>query len=417
MQTNVNEPSSQDSQCDVDNGGITLPDGFCAAVVADNLGVIRHLAVNKNGDLYVSMRHQRLNLGGIIAMQDQDGDGRMDRFERISDEVGMGIRIRDNYLYFASDRVVYRYRLQPDNLIPELPPEILISGFPVQDRHSGKPFALDNQGSLYINIGSVTNACQEEDRVAGSPGIQPCPELEQHAGIWKFSNNHTGQTFDKDGIRYASGIRNAYAIDWNSMTNHLYVTQHGRDQLYEFWPQYYSEETGSRLPAEEFIEVNDGEEYGWPYCYYDQLKNKRVLSPEYGGDGVISNGCEDYPVPVIAFPGHYGPNDLIFYTADQFPDSYRHGAFIAFHGSYNRGALEQVGYQVVFVPFDSRGVSGPWRVFADQFAGKKRLQSPQDADYRPTGLALGPDGSLYITDSVQGRIWKVMYTGHPESNG
>ncbi|MDX1519903.1 MAG: sorbosone dehydrogenase, partial [Gammaproteobacteria bacterium] len=100
-----------------------------------------------------------------------------------------------------------------------------------------------------------------------------------------------------------------------------------------------------------------------------------------------------------------------------FPDEYRYGAFIAFHGSYNRGSFEQVGYQVVFVPFNRDGPAGQWRVFADHFAGDEATLSPQDADYRPTGLAEGPDGSLYITDSVQGRIWKVMYTGQPTAGG
>lgn len=395
--------------CDADNGGLTLPDGFCAGVVADNLGVIRHLAVNTNGDLYVSMRHQRLKLGGIIAMRDENGDGRMDRYERISEEPGMGIQIRDDRLYFAADDAVYRYRLRPGQLLPELPPEVLITGFPGQSRHSGKPFALDNRGGLYINIGAESNACQEQDLVAGSPGIKPCPELQRHAGIWKFSDDLPGQTFSKDGKLYASGIRNAYAIDWNFNNDRLYVTQHGRDQLYELWPEHFSAADSSKLPAEEFIEVREGGAYGWPYCYYDQMQQRRVLAPEYGGDGQITDGCEDFPEPVVAFPGHYGPNDLIFYNGDQFPPEYRGGAFIAFHGSYNRGPFQQVGYQVVFVPFDKNGVSGEWRVFADNFAGTEHLQSPQDADFRPTGLAEGPDGSLYITDSVQGRIWRVMY--------
>ncbi|MCG8325189.1 MAG: hypothetical protein MI673_06700, partial [Thiotrichales bacterium] len=196
------------------------------------------------------------------------------------------------------------------------------------------------------------------------------------------------------------------------VSNSLFITQHGRDQLYELWPGMYTEETGSKLPAEEFIEVVENGEYGWPYCYYNQLQGKRVLAPEYGGDGNLTEGCESYPEPVIAFPGHYGPNDLVFYNGTQFPRQYHNGAFIAFHGSYNRGPFEQVGYQVVFVPFENGRVSGKWSVFADRFAGKDNILSPQDADYRPTGLAVGPGGSLYITDSVQGRIWKVMYTGN-----
>ncbi len=323
----------------------------------------------------------------------------------------MGIGIRGKFLYFASDLSVYRYRLGGDDLIPEQPPEILVSGFPFQNRHAGKPFALDMRGALYINVGAISNACQERDRVPGSPGIRPCPELDQHAAIWKFSDQQVAQDFAEDGIHYARGIRNAYAIDWHPRLERLYVTQHGRDQLFELWPAIYTGESGSQLPAEEMIEVTPGGVYGWPYCYYDQIQRKRVLAPEYGGDGQTGDGCEQYPLPVIVFPGHYGPNDLLFYTGEQFPRAYRGGAFIAFHGSYNRGPFDQVGYQIVFVPFNDQGPAGEWRVFADNFAGNRPIHSPQDADYRPTGLAQGPDGALYITDSVQGRIWKVMYTG------
>ncbi len=411
------EPGSSDKQsrpvsvCDKDNAGLILPKGFCAQVIADNLGVIRHLAVRDNGDIYVSMRHQRLNIGGIIAMRDANGDGRMDVFERLSEEPGMGIRIDGDYLIFASDERIYRFLLAPDALKPVAEPEILVDGFPSQDRHSGKPFAIDNDGNLYVNVGSQSNACQLQDRVVGEPGQQPCQELESHAGIWKFRKDRPGQDFYRDGVHFAKGIRNAYAIDWHPTLNNLYVTQHGRDQLHELWPGLYTDETGSQLPAEEMILVQPGEEYGWPYCYYDQIQQTRVLAPEYGGDGKSTNGCEQYPPPIIAFPGHYGPNDLVFYNHEMFPPAYRGGAFIAFHGSYNRGPFGQVGYQVVFVPFDQEGNVDQWQVFADNFAGKTELTTPQDADYRPTGLAVGSDGALFITDSVQGRIWKISYIG------
>ena len=112
----------------------------------------------------------------------------------------------------------------------------------------------------------------------------------------------------------------------------------------------------------------------------------------------------------MAFPGHWAPNDVAFYGGTQFPQKYRGGAFVAFHGSWNRAPLPMAGYNITFVPF-AGGTPGTREVFADGFAGKTPLMSPSDAVARPGGLAVGPDGSLYITEDVKGRVWRVMYTG------
>ncbi len=397
--------------CDEDNGGLILPDEFCAGIVADNLGFIRHLAVNHNGDIYVTMRNRRLNLGGLLGLRDIDQDGRMDRIEKISDIPGMGVAVRGDYLYFASDQAIYRYRLSPGELVPRLPPQVIVRDLPEQPLHGGKPFALDDGRWLYVNIGSPSNACQVDDRLDGRAGLDPCPELVNQAGIWRFAADVPGQTQVRGGYHYARGIRNAYAIDWHPVVDRLYVVQHGRDQLQDQWPELYTEEQGAKLPAEEFLQIEEGADYGWPYCYFDQLQGKRLLAPEYGGDGKTVGPCDRHPPPLIAFPGHYGPNDMKFYAGDHFPARYRNGAFIAFHGSYNRGPFEQVGYQVIFVPFAGDRPAGQWEVFIDGFAGTENVMQPEDAAHRPTGLAIGPDGSLYVADSVQGRIWRILHAG------
>jgi glucose/arabinose dehydrogenase len=173
----------------------------------------------------------------------------------------------------------------------------------------------------------------------------------------------------------------------------------------------YSTEDNAKLPAEEFLLIEDGSNFGWPYCYYNQMKEKKLLAPEYGGDRQKVGRCAEMDDPIMGFPGHYAPNDVLFYTTDQFPEKYRNGAFIAFHGSWNRAPEEQEGYNVVFVPFDGEKPSGDWEVFANGFAGVEEIQSPGDAEYRPTGLAVGPEGSLYVSESTSGKIWKIMYTG------
>jgi glucose/arabinose dehydrogenase len=135
-----------------------------------------------------------------------------------------------------------------------------------------------------------------------------------------------------------------------------------------------------------------------------------VLAPEYGGNGKTIDRCAGKDQPIMWFPGHWAPNDLLFYTGNQFPARYKNGAFVCFHGSWNRAPLKQGGYFVAFVPFGKDGKpSGKWEVFAEGFAGGPEIMSPNDAKARPMGLTQGADGSLYITDSVKGKIWRVMY--------
>jgi glucose/arabinose dehydrogenase len=398
-------------ECASDNGSLTLPEGFCATVLADSLGRVRHIAVNENGDVYAALR--QVEGGGIVALRDTDGDGTADVEERFGESGGTGIGIRDGYLYFAPDSAVWRYQMTEGELVPTGEREVVASGFPEQSSHAVKPFAFDGSGNMYVNVGAPSNACQEQSRTAGSPGQDPCPQLERQAGIWRFSADQLNQTQEEHSQRYATGIRNAVALTWNDNANSLYVVQHGRDQLRSLWPDLYTQEESNLLPASEFFKVDDGDDFGWPYCYYDQAyDNQKELAPEYGGDGSDVGRCDQFEDPISTAPGHFAPNDVKFYTGDHFPAQYQNGAFIAYHGSWNRQP-QQAGYQVSFLPFDGDMPSGEQEKFADGFAGDGdfRPQNPADAEYRPMGLAVGPHGTLYISDSVQGRIWRVTYTG------
>ena len=402
-------PETSALACDPQNGGITLPDGFCAVIVADGLGRARHLDVTPTGDVYVALRQGKE--GGVVALRDTDGDGVADVKAQFGDHYGTGIEVRGRYLYYGTNTSILRYELTPGRLEPEGGPATLIGGFPRQRQHAVKPFTFDDAGHIFVNVGGPSNACQEEMRTPGSPGMRPCPMRRWQASIWRFDADRTGQTQKDDGYQYARGIRNSVAIDWDPASKAVYVVQHGRDSLHSLWPELFTPEQSREDPAEEFLKLFDGADFMWPFCYWSIEENEKVLAPEYGGDGKKVGECDQAPKPLVAFPAHWGPNDLIFYTGDQFPSRYREGAFIAFHGSWNRAPFPQGGYNVVFVPMKDGAVTGDWEVFADGFKGKEPLMSPRDARYRPTGLAEGPEGSLYISDSVTGRIWRVVYRG------
>ncbi|WP_298479210.1 PQQ-dependent sugar dehydrogenase [uncultured Maribacter sp.] len=396
---------------DSNNGDIIFPNNFGAIVVHEGIGkAARHMVVRNNGDIYVNM-HKPVNGIGLFALRDTTGNGKADIKEGFTDYIGTGIDINDGYLYASSPMEVFRYPLVDEQLLPDSKEELVVSGFLKQNDHISKPFTFDNEGNIYVTVGSPTNACQEETRSPGSKGMNPCLQLELQAGIWSYKKDQLNQVHGKDGFRYATGIRNAMGIDWNFETNSLYAMQHGRDQLNQLWPDLYTEEQNAELPAEEFLQVDKGDDFGWPYCYYDQIQNKKILGPEYGGDSKKQGLCANIKEPIIAFPGHLAPNDLLFYTGDQFPSRYKNGAFVAFHGSWNRAPLPQQGFFVAFVPFKNGKPTGDWEIFANGFAGMEEVKNPADAVNRPMGLAQGPDGSLYIVSSSNGKIWRVMYYG------
>lgn len=412
---------------DPGNGGIFLPENFVAVVVVDSIGPARHMAVNDNGDIYVKLRYSKKEAGGNVAIRDINRDGKADSIVRFGNYDNNGslanaMRIHNGYLYFASELVIYRNELKPGELVPQSKTEIVLTDNHKHGAHwhITKPMAFDDKGNMFVPFGAPSNACQDLIRTpGGTPGVaglDPCPELEEHAGIWQFDANKTGLT-QRDGRKFATGLRSVVAMDWNAADKNLYVVMHGRDDLHMLWPDKFTPWQSAVLPSEEFLRVNDGNDFGWPYSYYDQLQKKHVLSPEYGGDGKMSARDSSLRPPVMGFPGHWAPNDLLFYEGNQFPDHYRHGAFIAFHGSTNRTPYPQAGYFVCFIPFANGQPTGEWEVFADGFAGVDPIMNVSDAAFRPMGLATGPDGSLYVSDSRKGKIWRIIYKGEKNKFG
>ena len=401
----VQEQASRPT-CDSDNGGITLPQGFCALVIADSLGPVRHIAVAPYGDVFAAIRNTRDARGGVVGLRDNTGDGRADVRERFGDNGGSGIALRGSELFVGTDDAVIRYTLPSAGLRPAAAPDTVVSQLATGRSHTAKTIAVRGN-DLFVNIGSPSNACQTQDRQPQSPGQDPCPELETRAGIWRFDATRTRQT-QRDGERWATGIRNAVAITVDPSDGALWVAQHGRDNLVQNWPAHFDTTESAELPAEELLRVNRGDDFGWPYCFYDGFARRKVLAPEYGGDGQQVGRCASIKAPAAALPAHWAPNGLLFYRATAFPERYRGGAFIAFHGSWNRAPRPQGGYNLTFVPF-TNGVAGQHEIFATGFAGDS--VQPAGARHRPMGLAVGPDGALYISDDRGGRIWRVFWRG------
>jgi glucose/arabinose dehydrogenase len=385
------------SKCDSDNGGLVLPEGFCATLVASQLGPVRQLAVRRNGDLYAALSGKPGdNTGGVLAFRDRDGDAKPDERASFGPAGGNDVKLQGDYLYFALNDRVVRYRLETDQLQPAGKEEIVVAGLPNDGGHQAKSLAFGPRAAMYVNIGSKTNSCQKTDRLPSSPGHDPCTELQRRGGIWRFSADRLNQRF-ADGERFATGLRNAMALATEPGSGALLAAVNGRDQLADNWG--FSNEVNANNPAEELVRVDEDGDYGWPYCYYSNQYQKKVLAPEYGGDGKKIGRCGTAKNPIMAFPGHWAPMALTFYTADAFGPTYRGGLFVAFRGSWNRDPLPQEGYRVVFVPFANGRPTGEYSTFATEKSGPTSL--------RATGVAAGPDGSLYISADQNGKIWKV----------
>lgn len=395
--------------CPADNGGISVPPGFCARVFAKDVGSLRHLVVAGDGTVYAALSGRRHG-GGIAVLRDTNGDGKADSVRYFGDVSGTGIAIHGGYLYFGENDRILRFPLPSPPGMPKDEPQVVVSGFPEQREHATKSLAFGPGDALYVGIGAPSNACQERDRVEHSRGLDPCPLLAMHGGIWRFKTAATGQTV-QESERYATGLRNMVAIAWNHRAHGLFGVMMGRDQLHGNWPGLFTVKQSAELPGEEFLRIEKGGNYGWPYCYYDGLRHKLVLAPEYGGNGRKVGRCSRFKGPLLSFPAHWAPEALAFYHGRAFPPEYQGGAFVAFHGSWNRAPLPQKGFVVAFVPFANGHPAGGYHVFASGFSGGGPIRSPGDARFRPVGLAEGPHGALYIADSQKGWIWRVTYVG------
>ena len=396
--------------CDPENGGLTLPAGFCALVVHKGVNVnARHLLVMPNGDVFVSIRATGQTPGALLGLRDTNGNGKLDDPGDLSERFGTGAHglvYRNGYLYYATPTTIERFKLNPGELKPAGAAEVIVKGMRGTGGHNEKDIAFDDQGNVYVNIGLPSNACAIPDRQPGGKGQDPCPQLEDGGGIWRFKADVPNQEYSR-AAKYATGMRQPVALAWHN--GRLYAAMNSRDSLDTLYPKMFTAEDNALRPLEPLLEINQGDQFGWPYCFFDKQAGKMILAPEYGGDGKSLGRCAQYKAPAATFPAHYAPVGLMAYTGTQFPAKYRGGLFMTSHGSWNRAPLPQGGYNILYQPFANGHPAGEAEVFADGFKGSEPLLDPSKAVARPNGTAQGPDGSLYITESSKGKIWRVIY--------
>src|SRR3984957_15979319 len=190
------------------DAGLKLPAGFCASIFADGIGHARPMVAAPNGVLYVNTWSGRYyhneppHAGGfLIALQDTTGAGKSNVNRRFGETVatggagGTGIGLYQGALYAEINDKIVRYALPAGSLVPPGRSETIVSGLPLGGDHPMHPFALDADGHLYVDVATATNACQLQNRTAGSPGADPCEELKTRGRIWRYDANVPNQSF------------------------------------------------------------------------------------------------------------------------------------------------------------------------------------------------------------------------------
>ncbi len=348
---------------------LQMPEGFRIDVFADGLVNPRMIAVAGDGTVYVTRRE----LGDVVMLRDEDGDGRSDGVKVVASRPMMhGIAIDGDTVYLTTVADVYRTTRKDDGTLEPL--ERLVDDLPAGGQHPNRMVLPGPDGKLYVSVGSTCNACGETDA--------------ENATMLRMDPDSGSRTI------FASGLRNTIGYGFVPGTDRLYGMDHGIDWL------------GDNEQHEELNHIVEGAKYGWPYVFADGKHNPQDYPP---GGITMEEWTEQSKGAIGLYTPHSAPMQMAFYTGDAFPEDYRGDAFVAMRGSWNRQPPS--GYEVVRIAFED-GEPVSFEPFIKGFV-------VEDGDGwghlgRLAGLAQAPDGSMYLSDDTNGIVYRITYEGTAE---
>ena len=343
---------------------LRVPENFSVSVFALVDGA-RALHYAPWGEWLVSLPTQ----GSIIGLRDTDGDGTADQTRTVLSGLRCpyGLAIRDDTLFVAQSTSIARFNHLWGEGTP-VPSGVVVDGLPDSGcgAHHFRPLAIDPAGAFYIAFGSSCNVCIEADT--------------RRSTVWKYAVDGTGREF-------ARGLRNVVDLSFDPASGMLWAATNERDAL------------GDDIPPEPVTPVNEGADYGWPYCYWNGDSwqvDARVPSRNPRCEGLTR---------YFGVQAHSAPLGITFPVGTGLPETFRGNGFASYHGSWNRSIA--TGYKVARVitnegrPVASEDFVTGWNIGP---------RGPGDAWGRPVDIQEGPDGSLFLTDDVAGAVYRIAYT-------
>jgi len=340
---------------------LKIPEGFAISVFAKNLPLARVMLFDALGNLWLS----RTRDGAIALIEIKEGSvmSQNDIFRDLKNPHGIVIDPENPLmLYFAEENKISRVPLNTD-ATPEK-----IADLPFGAGHSTRTLLFGADGRLYVAIGSSCNVCVENDN--------------RRAKI--FSMNKDGSDFRE----FASGLRNSVFLALHPATGKIWATEMGRDLL------------GDNVPPEEINILEEGKNYGWPYCY-----SQNIHDDNFDPQKIVN--CTGKTPPHIEIQAHSAPLGLAFVPEDSnWPEEYKNNLLVSYHGSWNRS--EPTGYKIVRYKLDREG-----NKLADQedfITGWLQSSLGSAALGRPVDIVFH-EGVMYVSDDKAGVIYKVVYAG------
>jgi glucose/arabinose dehydrogenase len=350
-----------------DGAQLRLPNGFSIDVYAEGFQRPRFMVEGPRKEILVS---DSMEKGGVYVLLDKDQDFRVDSKQKLIDGLDRpyGLAFWKDYLYIAETTSLKRYRYDASTMTLVSKGEEIVSMKDFSKGHWTRTVLFDREGKkMYLTIGSGSNVSTGEDL--------------RRAAINRYNPDGSGHEI------FASGVRNVIGLRWYPGTDTLWAAVQERDGL------------GDDLVPDYFTAIRQGGFYGWPYAYIGPNEDPR-------NKGQRPDLVKRALIPDVPLGAHVAVLDALFYTGKQFLQTYQGGAFLAFHGSWNRS--KRVGYSVAFVPFkDGQPISGP----QEFLTGFMLDPDKREVWGRPVGLFQLPDGSLLISEDGSKKIWRISYKG------
>ena len=358
-QVKIQNKSTGDLSVKYNLNKIKLPPGFQISVYAE-VPNARSMALSPSGIIYAGNR----NGNKVFAIVDEDKDGKADKVYTVASGLNTpnGVAFKDGSLYIATVSTILRLDNIETNLATPPKPVVVYDKYPKDAHHGWKFIAFGPDGKLYVPVGAPCNICDSKNPV--------------YASITRINADGTGMEI------FSKGIRNSVGFAWNPVTNNLWFTENGRDNM------------GNDVPGDELNTApTAGLHFGYPYCHQGN-----ILDPEFGA----GKNCADYTSPVQILDPHVAALGMRFYTGSMFDSNYKNQIFIAEHGSWNRSTA--IGYRVTLVKLDAAGKSLGYAPFAEGW-----LQPDGKVLGRPVDVQVMPDGAMLISDDYAGAIYRVSY--------